>query len=355
MLTAMRVEDAPVGWPFTVGSKLALSSSEAGAAHLRNDDSEHSSTTLAGRRVMPVAGRSVSQPRRSRDFRRRFLRHHVPLGIGSVAVLALFMSVPKFDANRYSHADIFSGAFPQQRQRGELGATPHGGGQAGPMRHGRADVRPIQHGAGHTGPTRGHGRRQTSRSEEPRSDYFLGLSIRGLTVATGYVATGLLGLTLLIGPANLLFRRRIPVSSYLRRDVGTWTAIFSVVHVVFGFQVHQRLSDFLNYFIAADGAPLTNSFGLGNWTGLAALLIVAALLALSSDAALRRLKAKNWKRLQRLNYALFALVVVHAFFYGAAVRSESPYSLLLLLAVIAICAGQGVGVWLYRRRYSPNS
>ena len=39
-------------------------------------------------------------------------------------------------------------------------------------------------------------------------------------VATGYVATGLLALTLLVGPANLLLRRRNPISSYLRRDAG---------------------------------------------------------------------------------------------------------------------------------------
>jgi sulfoxide reductase heme-binding subunit YedZ len=288
-------------------------------------------------------------------LRGRSLRHHVPLGIASAVVLVLFMSVPKFDANRYSHADIFNGAFPQQRQRGDPGPTVHGGDQTGPMGHGRAQTGPVRHGAGDSRPTGGHGRGQSARSDGTRIDSFFGLSIRGLTVATGYIATGLLALTLLIGPANLLFRRRNPVSSYLRRDVGTWTAIFSVVHVIFGFQVHERLSDFLNYFVAPDGSPLTNSFGLGNWTGLAALLIVAALLALSSDAALRTLKAKNWKRLQRLNYALFALVVVHAFFYGAAVRSDSPYTLLLLLTVIAIFAGQALGVWLYWRRYSRNS
>lgn len=84
--------------------------------------------------------------------------------------------------------------------------------------------------------------------------------------------------------------------------------------MIYGLQVHDRLSDFLNYFVAPDGSPLRNSFGLGNWTGLAALVIVAGLLALSSDPALRKLKAKNWKRLQRLNYALFALVIADAFF-----------------------------------------
>src|SRR6266511_850191 len=241
---------------------------------------------------MRLAGRSSTQPRTGRDLRRRSLRHHVPLAFASAAVLVLFMSLPRFEANRYPHADIFSGAFPQERQRRETGPMGHGGGQS-------------------------------SNSEEIPSDSFLGLSIRGFTVGTGYVALGFLGLTLLIGPVNLLLRRRNPVSGYLRRDVGTWTAIFSVVHVIYGLQVHDRLSDFLNDFVAPDGSPLTNGFGLGNWTGLAALVIVAGLLALSSDAALRKLKAKNWKRLQRLNYALFVLVIVHAFFYGALVRRDS--------------------------------
>ena len=109
---------------------------------------------------------------------------------------------------------------------------------------------------------------------------------------------------------------------------------------------------FLDYFVAA-GRPLTNSFGLGNWTGLAALVIVVGLLALSTDRALRELKATRWKRLQRLNYALFALVGLHAFFYGALLRMTSPFTLLLLCIVIAVFAAQAVGIWLWRRR-SPK-
>jgi sulfoxide reductase heme-binding subunit YedZ len=162
------------------------------------------------------------------------------------------------------------------------------------------------------------------------------ISTSRLTTATGYLALGLLGMTLLVGPANLLLRRRNPVSSSLRRDFGTWTAIFSVVHVVLGFQLHGRgLAGLLGYFVA-DGRPLTNGFGLGNWTGLGALLIVAGLLALSTDASLRELKARRWKRLQRLNYALFALVVLHALFYGALSRATSPFTLLLLGTVAAV-------------------
>jgi sulfoxide reductase heme-binding subunit YedZ len=177
------------------------------------------------------------------------------------------------------------------------------------------------------------------------------------TTATGYVALGFLALTLLIGPANLMVRRRNPVSSYLRRDVGAWTAIISVIHVIAGFFVHgspaasagERV---LSYFLAPDGRPLTNSFGMGNWTGLGATVIVVGLLAISSDFALRKLKAGPWKWLQRLNYALFALVILHAIYYGALSRVTSPSTLLLFLCVSAVCVGQVVGIWLWRRRHA---
>jgi sulfoxide reductase heme-binding subunit YedZ len=173
------------------------------------------------------------------------------------------------------------------------------------------------------------------------------------TVATGYVALGFLALTLLIGPANLLLRRRNPVSNYLRRDVGIWTAVISVVHVFFVLQAHGSLtiSGVFTFFVR-DGRLLTNSFGLGNWTGLAGLVIMVGLLAISSDLALRKLKARPWKWLQRLNYALFALVIAHAFFYGALLRMTSPFTLLLGLSVIAVFVGQAVGVWLCRRTYA---
>ena len=277
------------------------------------------------------------------DQRRRFLCHHLPLALASAVVLVLFMSLPAFDANEYPHADIFSGPFPQQQSGDHIGPMDHGAAHTGPMDHGVDHAGPMRHDGGHTSGL------SPSRDEIRHRSFN-----RQFTVATGYVAFGLLALTLLIGPANLLLRKRNPISNYLRRDVGTWTAIFSVVHVIFGLQVHGsgRISAFLNYFVAADGSLWLNSFGLGNWTGLAALVIVVGLLALSSDFALRKLKARPWKRLQRLNYALFALVILHAFFYGALLRLTSPFTLLLGVCVIAVFVGQAAGVWLWRRRCS---
>ncbi len=314
---------------------------------------------------MQPATQSSRQPLggSSGDWPHRLLRFHVPLALASALVLLVFMSLPLFDVrNVDGHVDLTSGAFPQQRSGGQtepmgqggsqVGSMDHSAGQTESTDHNSGQTESMSHDAGQTGPT---GSDEMPEMRDPQRLVASRSFTQRFTVATGYLATGLLALTLLIGPANLLLRRRNPVSSYLRRDVGMWTAIFSVVHVFFGLQVHDQLRNFLNYFFAPDGRVLTNSFGLGNWTGLAATVIVVGLLALSSDVALRKLKAGSWKWLQRLNYALFALVVAHAFFYGALLRLQSPYTLLLLLSVIAVFIGQALGIWLWRRRHARTT
>jgi len=295
----------------------------------------------------------------SGDQRRRLLRHHVPLALASVGAFLLFMNLPMFDPQAYPRSDMIGGPLPQPI--GESGPSHgaiqdpsigHGGSQTPAPSHAAGQTPPVGYGGGQA-PQTGHSGAQSQAVGDPSAGVIQDRLTRArLTTATGYVATGLLALTLVIGPANLLRRRRNPVSSYLRRDVGAWTAIFSVVHVILGLQVHGsgQLSGFLSYFFARDGSLLLNSFGLGNWTGLAATVIVVGLLAISSDLALRQLKAGRWKWLQRLNYALFALVVAHAFFYGALLRVTSPFTLLLGLSVIAVFVGQAVGFWLWRRR-----
>lgn len=356
----------------------------------------------------PGTASSIQPIGTGRDLRRRFLLHHVPVAIASAAILVIFMDFPLG-----RHADIFSGTFPQGR--GEGGGMDHGGGQtmghgggqtaataatdhgAGrqmghgrgqQMGHGASQTGQAGHGEGQSGQT-GHGARtgrtrpggeqagptghgggqagstdhaggQTGRGRTAQPDSMdpdggqNRSFIRQFTMASGYVALALTALTLLIGPANLLLGRRTPISNYLSRDVGTWAAIGSVAHTIFALQAHGsgRIRDFLAFFIAQDGSPLVNSFGLGNWTGLAALVIVTALFAISSDAALRKLKARPWKRLQRLNYVLFALVVLHAYFYGALLRVTSPFTMLLGASVVVVFVGQALGVWLWRRRYS---
>lgn len=284
----------------------------------------------------PSSNQPLGQPLggTSGDWRHRILRFHIPLALASAVIIFLWMSFPLFQTA--SHEGQSQATSHQNSSQAHDQATGHQGQQ-------QTDgaMPPMDHSGEQT--------RNPARNQDR-------LFIARFTTATGYVALGLLGLTLLIGPANLLLRRRIPISTYLARDVGMWAAIVSVVHVIAGFFVHGPPAPLgtriLYYFFAPDGSPLTNAFGWGNWTGLAATVIVVGLLAISSNFALRKLKARRWKNLQRLNYFLFALVIVHAIFYGALLRVTSISTLLLGIIVITVFIGQVMGVWLWRRRHS---
>ena len=230
---------------------------------------------------------------RNRDPRRRFWFHHLPLTVASAVLLTAFMRLPLFDVNAYQHADVSSGMFP--RRRAEVaGAEGHGAGtRANAARQGdRTDHYTIgtSHHAGHGGEGHGgasavatrHGGAGAEREHTVLTGERAGLAssrnMQQLTMATGYLGVLLLAVTLLLGPANLLLRRRNPVSSYLRRDVGIWAAIFSAIHVTAAVLIHITpgsgvAATVLHFFVNENGRVLTNSFGLGNWSGLAALVI----------------------------------------------------------------------------------
>jgi methionine sulfoxide reductase heme-binding subunit len=274
------------------------------------------------------------------DWSHRILHFHIPLALMSTVVIFIWMTLPLFQAAGHQ-------APPEATQ-----TTNHQGPHQSDDQASIHQSQQQPHGA--TTPT-GHTGNQTENADRNQNRVL----VARFTTATGYVALGLLGFTLLIGPANLLLRRRTPISSYLARDVGMWAAILSVVHVIAGFFVHgppasvgQRI---LFYFFSSDGRPLTNAFGWGNWTGLVATVIVVGLLTISSDLALRKLKARAWKNLQRLNYALFMLVIAHTVFYGALSRVKSFTTILLGLIVSFVLVGQLMGVWLWQRKHARTA
>jgi methionine sulfoxide reductase heme-binding subunit len=173
----------------------------------------------------------------------------------------------------------------------------------------------------------------------------VGRLARPLTTATGYIGLVLLAVTLLIGPARRLMRRATPLSLDLRRDLGVWTAVVSVVHVVLGFQIHEG-GRILGYFLDVETmSPRLNAFILANYTGLAATLILLILVAISNDAALRRLKARSWQRVQKLSFAVFALVVVHSVLYGALGSRATLYSVLFVLSVAVVVLFRVGSTW----------
>lgn len=162
---------------------------------------------------------------------------------------------------------------------------------------------------------------------DSRDPYFL------WSMGSAYTALALLAATLGLGPIRRLRVAPTPVSIDLRRDLGIWAGIWSLLHTVIGLQVHMR-GKMSQYFLHAEGASWldrirTDLFGFANHTGLLAAVLVALLLATSNDASLRQFGARRWKRIQQSNYLVFALVICHAVAYQLIEKRSPPYAVVL--------------------------
>jgi sulfoxide reductase heme-binding subunit YedZ len=160
--------------------------------------------------------------------------------------------------------------------------------------------------------------------------------------ATAYPALVFLSATLLIGPWNLLQRSRNPISIDLRRDLGIWAGILGILHTAIGQNVHLRGRPWLYYIYAAKERhqfPLRHDlFGLANYTGAISVLLLIALLGTSNDYSLRKLGTPQWKQLQRWNYAVFGLAVVHALAYQGIEQQFPPYVAAIIICLVgALC------------------
>lgn len=175
-----------------------------------------------------------------------------------------------------------------------------------------------------------------------------------LSFASAYPALALLAATLVVGPWKLLREGQVPASIDLRRDIGIWAGMTGVFHAVVGQCVHLRGRPWLYYVYEKSdehGVPLRHDFfGFANHTGLVAVLILAALLATSNDAALRRYGTPGWKRLQRWNYACFGFTAAHCFLYQLGVESRQA----AFVASAAICVALTLAIQLagWRARWA---
>ncbi|MEO6829532.1 MAG: hypothetical protein ABI164_06945 [Acidobacteriaceae bacterium] len=180
-------------------------------------------------------------------------------------------------------------------------------------------------------------------------------AITRASFATGYVALALLALTLWMGPWNLLRGRRTPISQDLRRDVGIWTGITGLAHTAIGLNVHLRGRPWL-YFLyrQSEGPhwiPLRHDlFGFANYTGLAGSVLLLVLFATSNDYALRALTTPRWKQLQRWNYVLFAMVILHTAAYQKIEKKHASFIAILVICVAITLLLQGFGFWVRRSR-----
>lgn len=172
------------------------------------------------------------------------------------------------------------------------------------------------------------------------------------SMSTAYVSLLLLGVTLITGPINLLRNQRNPVSTDLRRDIGIWSGIIGLAHVVIGWQVH--MGNMLLYFFKEDKITTeltlrSDLFGFANYTGLIGAIILILLLALSNDLTLRKLKAPRWKYWQRWNYVFYLLVIIHAISYQVIENRKLPYPMILLILILPIFVIQIVGYFRYKK------
>ena len=167
-----------------------------------------------------------------------------------------------------------------------------------------------------------------------------------LSMSSAYASLILLALSLVIGPWNKLRGHPNPVSGYLRRDIGIWAGILGIVHVVVGLQVHFPGRMWL-YFVPEHPSrfPLRiDIFGLTNYAGLAATLILLLLLTLSNDVSLRALGGVRWKSLQRWNYVLAILVVGHGAVFQYIEGRKPAYIAACAVIVLATLAMQVAGL-----------
>lgn len=173
------------------------------------------------------------------------------------------------------------------------------------------------------------------------------------SAATAYFALGCVALSLVVGPINLLRVRPNPVSSDLRRDLGIWGAVLGLVHIGIGLTVHLRGRMHL-YFLPPPEAgarfPLrTDAFGGANHLGVIAGLVLAVLLALSSDRALRRLGPKTWKRWQRLSYVGAIATLGHGVLYQLLEHRRASLVVAFALVVAGTATLQLLGIRALRR------
>jgi methionine sulfoxide reductase heme-binding subunit len=166
------------------------------------------------------------------------------------------------------------------------------------------------------------------------------------SLATGYTSLALIGVAMGLGPWWVRRGRRMPVSTDLRRDLGLWGSAFAMVHVAIGLQVHGN-GDMLSYFFYPPGAAARHAtalrldaFGLANWIGLAATVLLMLLSAISNDRSLRSLGPSRWKRLQRWTYAAAILIVLHGAAYQIIDRRPTPFVIVFALLVALVVALQ---------------
>ena len=163
--------------------------------------------------------------------------------------------------------------------------------------------------------------------------------------STAYISLVILAVTLLIGPANLLLKKKNPTSANFRRDIGITGGILALIHSVTGLFVHLRGKMWL-YFLFDNHRVRLDNFGLANYTGVIATFVILLLLVTSNEYFLRKLNPVKWKNIQRLSYPMIILVAAHCYFYTIVRDNLNKFLWLYIPLFAIILMAQMTGIYL---------
>jgi len=171
--------------------------------------------------------------------------------------------------------------------------------------------------------------------------------------STGYISLVMLAMIFTIGPVNLLLKNKNPVSAYFRRDAGIAGGSLALIHSFAGLFVHLRGRMWL-YFLDERHHIRLDHFGLANYTGMIAALIIIVLIITSNDYFFKKLQVTKWKNIQRMSYLMILLVAAHCYFYTIGRDNLSIFFWFYIPLFMLIILMQLTGIYLtissrYRR------
>ncbi len=189
----------------------------------------------------------------------------------------------------------------------------------------------------------------TATSNESRLDQ--------LSIATAYICVLSMTLALSIGPLRAYWvdHKKHTLNIYLRRDIGIWTALSGIMHLCLA-TAQSMNSAYIEKYVDADTAILSAStrgelFLWGSVTAFMVGILLLLLLSLSSDAAIRLVGARWWKRLQRSAYLAFVLTIIHGIMFQLLEGRAPGLIALLLVTSIAVLLLQTAGFVVTRKKH----
>lgn len=164
------------------------------------------------------------------------------------------------------------------------------------------------------------------------------------SLGTAYSALFLLGLSMVLGPLNVLRRKHNPVHSAVRRDVGIAAGLAGLIHTALGLQVHMG-GVLSRYFIVPADAGASNwAFVSGNYVGLLSAIVLAWLVAISNNVGVRSLGLARWKKIQRMAYVAAAAAAIHGIIYQLQEKRNAGMIFLVVASVVVVVVLQLKGM-----------